>query len=136
MSIDSFDAPPPADTDAPPDFRPGFAAPSDYVLKLANAIDRLASVLERLPSSSPGGALPPVPSPGPQSPGAPPGGSIDETQVKMSKKVFALCKQNNWDIAEVGQIATGRALGEDSRKWSKADLATVLDVMKTKWGVG
>ena len=54
----------------------------------------------------------------------------------MGKKVFAICKQQNWDIADVGLRATGRDIGGDSRTWSQADLTKVLDTMKEGLGCG
>jgi hypothetical protein len=111
--------------------------PSPDATAIAIALNRIAAAIERLAQSSPGG----VPAPGPSptgAPSAPPGGPSngDSTQIKMSKKVFAICKSNNWGIQDVGLCATNRYLGADSRKWSETDLKTVLDVMKRDWGVG
>jgi len=121
---------------------------ADSRVILANAIDHLADSIDHLAvtsqalSISPGGAQaptvpasPPAPPSGPPvaPPGAPSNG--DDTKTKMGKKVFAICKQNNWDIADIGQRATGRDLGGDSRQWSQSDLAAVLDALKD-WGFG
>jgi hypothetical protein len=132
---DHFDAPP---LDDPPEFKPGFATPNDYVLKLANAIDRLASVLERL-SISPGApqtpaqASPSGPPPGP--PAAAPGGPVNDTQIKRGKKIYAICRQNEWDIADIGQRVTNHPVNAHSQKWAEADQIAVLDAFK-EWGVG
>lgn len=128
---DSFDAP------VDDDF---VRTPSPDATAIAIALNNVARAIDRLAQVSPGGAqvsAPSQPSGTPNgAPGAPPGGQSDDTRIKMSKKVFAICKQNNWDIQDVAQRATGRAHGADSRKWSQADLGIVLDVMKTQWGTG
>jgi hypothetical protein len=54
----------------------------------------------------------------------------------MGKKVFAICKQNGWDIAAVGQQILERPVGGDSRTWTQDDLSRVLDFMKEEWNVG
>lgn len=135
MTYDTdFDAPPPSDADAP-SFRTGLPAPSDYVLKLANAIDRLAAVLER--QSSPGAPQTPAQSQPPGTPTGPPAGAPggNETQIKRGKKIYAICRQNEWDIADIGQRVTGRQLNPNSQKWADADQIAVLDAFK-EWGVG
>ena len=116
---------------------------------LANAIDRLADSLDHLAVASqaltitPGGpqsAVLPQPSGAPIGPPAgPPGGNdrpAKTRQEKMAAKVYALCKTQNWDMADAMARATGRGdLGADSRQLSEADLAAVLDGFK-QWNVG
>ena len=98
--------------------------------RLADSIDHLAvaSQAVRLPASSPAG--PPAGTNPPPGPPAATGPSVEE---KMGKKVFAICKQNGWDIGDIGERVTGRKIGSDSRTWSKPDLSAVLDQMKD-WG--
>lgn len=97
--------------------------------RIANALDAM-----KAPSAPPG--APQRPAGPPTSNGGPPPahkGSGDTE--KMSKKVFAICKNQGWDIADVGQQLAGHYVGADSRKWSAADLMAVLDGFK-EWGVG
>ncbi len=100
---------------------------------LAESMDHLAAGAQalRLPAAAPSG--PPMSSGPPQGSQSRTGGSGDSTQLKMSKKIFAICAQNGWDIGEIGERASGRNLGNDSRKWSEQDLRTVLDALKD-WG--
>lgn len=121
-AFDYPDAPPHTDADRIP------GVPSPDATAIAIALNRIATALERL-SVSPGGA----PSPPPGTPNGAPSG--DDPRIKMSKKVFAICKQNSWEIGDIGQRVTGRNIGADSRKWSMDDLKSVLDAMK-EWGVG
>ena len=108
---------------------------------LAEAIHDLAASIERLSislQSAPVAPTPPSAGPGgpppPGGPTQPPGGSGGtDRQVKMGKKVFAICAQNGWDIADVGGRALGRPIGGDSRKWSMDELTQVLDTFK-EWG--
>jgi hypothetical protein len=139
---DAWDHPDAPPLDDPPEFNPGFATPNDYVLKLANAIDRLASVLDKL-SVSPGGApaavqaQPPGPPTGP--PAAPPGGSSNGGSKTLQQKrgglIFYACRDHGFPgkAAEVGQQVTGRPMNADSRLWADADQVAVLDAMKA-WG--
>ena len=109
---------------------------ADSRVILASALDHLAASIDHLAVASQALTIPPAvrdPSPPNGPPSAPAG---DDTRTKMGKKVYALCAQNSWDIGDVGQRATGRNIGADSRKWSEADLKTVLDTMKNEWGVG
>ena len=130
------EAPPLGDEDFP--LRTA-GVPSPDATAICIALNRIAAALERL-SVSPGGAplsAPPLTSGSPSGAAPPPpGGQSDDTKTKMGKKVFAICKQQNWDIADVGLRATGRDIGGDSRTWSQADLTKVLDTMKKDWGVG
>lgn len=135
MTYDTdFDAPPPSDADAP-SFRTGLPAPSDYVLKLANAIDRLAAVLER--QSSPGAPQTPAQSPPPGTPTGPPAGAPggNETQIKRGKAIYAKCKNQvpPVDIKAIGEHVTGHEMHWNSQQWSEADQVAVLDSMKA-WG--
>ena len=121
-------------TDAPPldDHHAPAGVPSPDATAISIALNRIATALERL-SVSPGGA-PPVPPIG--APAAPPGGPAgDSAQVKRGKKIYAICRQNEWDIADIGQRVTGRAVNPNSQKWAEADQITVLDAFK-EWGVG
>jgi hypothetical protein len=111
---------------------------------LAESIDHLAAASQalRLPGPAKGPPSGGVSSPSPTYPGTPAGGGPppadpeEEIRIKMSKKVYWACKNNNWDIAAVGQQILERPVGADSRKWSKADLSHVLDYMKDEWNVG
>jgi hypothetical protein len=108
---------------------------ADSRVILANSIDLLAQAIDRLADARTAAPGQPGPPSGP--PSAPPAGNGREktTQEKMAAKVYALCKQNNWDMADAMTRATGRDMGADSRKLSEADLGAVLDGFKG-WGVG
>lgn len=138
MTYDYTDAPPLDDLDAP---RPG--VPSPDATAICISIDRLTQAVNRLADNrtSPTGAqLPPAAVvPGPQ-PGPPPGAAgppvaSNETQIKRGKKIYAICRSNEWDIADIGQRVTGRTLNANSQKWAEADQVAVLDAF-TQWGVG
>lgn len=135
--FDSPDAPPLADADF---VRPG--VPSPDATAICISLDRMTAAINRLADSrsvSPGGAQTPVPSQPPGMPtgppAAPPGGTSNETQIKRGKKIFAICRSNEWDIADIGQRVTGRTLNPNSQKWAEADQVAVLDAF-TQWGVG
>jgi hypothetical protein len=108
------------------------------IANLADSINHLAVASQAL-RTPPGASIPPSTAAAPLPPVAgqsgPPGGggASVTTQEKMSKKVFAICAQNGWEIGDIGQRVTGRDIGRDSRKWSVADLGAVLDQMK-EWG--
>lgn len=119
---------------------------ADSRVILANSIDLLAQAIDRLAEAqqvSPQGAPPSGPGHPPATPSGPPGapvggngGKPEKTrQEKMAAKVYALCKQNNWDMADAMARATGRDMGADSRVLSEADLGAVLDGF-AQWGVG
>ena len=110
---------------------------SDAILILAREIGRLADAIDhhavasqalRVPPQAPAG-----PSGPPQPSSGPPAASGPSVEEKMGKKVFAICRTNGWEIGDIGERVTGRPIGADSRKWSKADLSAVLDAMK-EWG--
>jgi len=110
------------------------------ILILAREIGRLADAMDHLAVASQAFRVPAQAAPGPAGPRAgasgPPGQlSGPSVEEKMGKKVFAICKGQGWDIADIGQRATGRDIGGDSRKWTRADLAKVLDTLK-EWGHG
>jgi hypothetical protein len=143
MSMDAppYDAPPCDDDFAPlPDrgLENAVKVLAAQLGNLADSINHLA-VASQAARTPPGAAKPPAGPPGPPMPtagqGGPPAGVSGEktTQQKMGAKVYAICKQNNWDIADVGQRATGRPIGADSRRWTVEELGAVLDAMK-EWG--
>ncbi len=139
--FDDPDAPPLSDDDLG-DFgryegKPGSPSPDAVAVgiglnRVAKAIDRLAVALSAAPAIPPGGVHPP---PHPPIAGGPPGGPSNETQVKRGKKIYAICKQNEWDIPDIGQRVTGHTVDPNSQKWSEADQVAVLDAFK-QWGVG
>jgi hypothetical protein len=51
----------------------------------------------------------------------------------MSGKVFAICKAQGWDIADIGTRVMQRPMMADSRNWTVEELGAVLDAMK-EWG--
>jgi hypothetical protein len=110
---------------------------ADSRVILANAIDHLADSIDHMAVASQARALPSQAQPPAPSPAGPPGGQANgkTTQQKMAGKVFAICKQNSWDMQDAMTRAAGRDLGGDSRTLSEADLRVVLDGFK-EWGFG
>ena len=126
---DYTDAPPLDDYHAP---TPGVPSPDATAISIA--LNRIAAALERL-SVSPGGA--PASAPPPiAAPSAPPGGPTGgkTTQQKRGGLIWGKCKDNNWDVADIGQRVCGRVMPADSRTWPDADQIAVLEAMK-EWGV-
>ena len=129
------DAPPLGDEDFP--LRTA-GVPSPDATAICIALNRVAAALERL-SVSPGGAplsAPPLTSGSPSGAAPPPpGGVSNDSQIKRGKKIYAICRQNEWDIADIGQRVVGHAVNPNSQKWAEADQIAVLDAFK-EWGVG
>jgi hypothetical protein len=110
------------------------------ILTLAQAINALAESNSQLAASNraptailtvpPGAPMPPVA-------GGPPAakGGDKTREQKMGAKVFAICKQNDWDIASVAAQITGHPMAADSRTWTAVDLGKVLDQF-SEWGFG
>lgn len=115
---------------------PGGTHPLYRVLnRIATALEKLAENPSRPPSNAPGAPQPPsaqgMPPNGPP-PSAPSNGP---DPVKAGKKIYAICREQGWDIPGVGASITGHPMGPNSQKWSSADQIAVLDQFK-EWGHG
>jgi uncharacterized protein (DUF2147 family) len=103
---------------------------------LADAVNHLA-VASQAARTPPGAAKPPAGAgstpPGPAPATGPPGGGSGDAQVKRGKKIYAICRQNEWDIKGTGEQITGHVMDPNSQKWSEADQAQVLDQF-AEWG--
>jgi hypothetical protein len=112
------------------------------IYTLANAIGSLAESMDHLAASMQALKLatggPPAQSQPPGSPTGAPSGSPggDSPQVKRGKKIYAICKQNEWDIPSTGAQITGHPMNANSQKWDDADQILVLNHMKNEWNVG
>lgn len=116
--------------------------PFDPMVLLAKAMERLADSIDHLAVASqaisPGGPTASAHHPPPivGAPSGPPGGQPQKTsQEKKAAKVFVVCKNNGWDIADIGARVLGRPVSGNSKQWSEGDLNAVLDAFK-EWGVG
>ena len=106
---------------------------ANAILVLAASLDRVAEALTAntaTPRSGPGAAPG-----GPPAPQGAPASNGDSAQVKRGKKIYAICRNNDWDIADIGQRVTNHAMAPNSQKWSEADQIAVLDAF-SEWGVG
>lgn len=108
---------------------PGYNHPLEpYLYRIATALETIAQNGSRGPSAPPGGSGPP------QTVQMPPAAPKGPDTTKMGKKVYAVCRAQNWEVPTVGEQITGHPMNPNSQKWSFEDLRKVLDQF-TEWGV-